>query len=236
MAARASSPYHRAMNRAVAAPAPAPVFDLECTRCPRLAAFLADVRRDHPTYHARPVPPFGDERARLLVVGLAPGMHGANASGRPFTGDHAGIILYRTLHAFGFASAPVSMSAGDGLVLHDCRINNAVKCLPPANKPTPAETRACNDYLAADLARLPALAVIVALGQVAHAAVLRALGRKASALTFAHGACHELEPGARWLVDSYHCSRYNTQTRRLTEPMFEAVFEQARALLDGGGA
>ncbi|PKO83193.1 MAG: SPO1 DNA polymerase [Betaproteobacteria bacterium HGW-Betaproteobacteria-11] len=204
---------------------------LRCTDCPRLAGFLAGVRERHADYHARPVAPFGDPRARLLIVGLAPGMHGANRSGRPFTGDHAGILLYKTLHAFGFASRPVSVAADDGLQLHDCRITNAVKCLPPQNKPEPAEIRTCNRYLANELAAAPELRVILALGLVAHKAVLLALGLKQSALPFAHGARHAL-PAGRLLIDSYHCSRYNTQTRRLTSADFSDVFRRIRAELD----
>jgi uracil-DNA glycosylase family 4 len=206
-------------------------FRLDCTRCTRLADFLTQVRQDHPDYHARPVPPFGDPRARLLVVGLAPGMHGANASGRPFTGDHAGILLYQTLHAYGFASAPVSSSADDGLELLNCRITNAVKCLPPQNKPTGAEIRLCNDFLARELQTVAAGGVILALGSIAHQAVLRACGLKLSDYKFAHAAEHDL-PGARRLLDSYHCSRYNTQTKRLTGDMFRQVFQRARDLLD----
>jgi uracil-DNA glycosylase family 4 len=205
-------------------------FDLNCAACPRLARHLARVRADHPDYHARPVAPFGDARARLLIVGLAPGLHGANASGRPFTGDYAGILLYETLHKFGFASRPVSVSADDGLRLKNCRITNAVKCLPPENKPLPVEVAACNGYLQSELAGLRAGSVILALGNIAHRAVLRALGRKQSAYPFAHAARHEL-PGDLQLLDSYHCSRYNTQTRRLTTPMFEQVFKQAQKLL-----
>jgi len=208
-----------------------PVFDLECTRCPRLSAYLHDVKLKHPTYHARPVAPFGVADARLLVVGLAPGMHGANATGRPFTGDHAGILLYQTLHKFGFASQPQSVSATDQLKLLDCRISNAVKCLPPANKPTPAEVTHCRDYLVADLALLPSEAVVVALGRIAHEAVLRALGLRLRDYPFAHNRHHALNDGTLHLVDSYHCSRYNTQTRRLTTPMFEAVFGTARTML-----
>lgn len=204
---------------------------LDCIACPRLAGFLADVREKHPDYHARPVPPFGDPQARLLVVGLAPGMHGANRSGRPFTGDYAGILLYETLHAFGFGSRPVSVAADDGLELTDCRITNAVKCLPPENKPEPAEIRTCNRYLAAELAASPEVRVILALGLVAHKAVLMALGLKQSALAFGHGARHEL-PDGRVLIDSYHCSRYNTQTRRLTSADFQDVFRSIRAELD----
>ena len=208
-------------------------FDIDCRRCERLATFLDDVGRAHPGYHARPVAPFGDPAARLVVVGLAPGMHGANRTGRPFTGDHAGILLYETLHRHGFATAPVSVSADDPLRLRDCRITNAVKCLPPANKPTPDEVRRCNDFLSTELATLCAGGVVVGLGAIAHAAVLRATGLAPRAAAFAHGALHGL-PGGRTLLDSYHCSRYNTQTRRLTAAMFDAVFARARSLLDAG--
>lgn len=210
-------------------PGPAEPFDPDCRRCPRLAAHLAGVRADYPDYHARPVPSFGPVRAHLLVVGLAPGMHGANASGRPFTGDYAGILLYRTLHAFGYASAPESRGRDDGLRLHDCRISNAVRCLPPHNKPATAEIRSCNAYLRHDLAHTPAGGVVLALGRIAHVAVLRALDEPAGRHAFGHGAVHRV--GARHLVDSYHCSRYNTQTRRLTGDMFTAVFRQIRELL-----
>ncbi len=206
-------------------------FDPDCRRCERLAGFLDAVGTRHPAYHCRPVAAFGSSRHRLLIVGLAPGLHGANRTGRPFTGDHAGILLYRTLHAHGFASRAESVSAHDGLRLRDCRITNAVKCLPPANKPLPAEVRQCNAYLVAELAALPAPAVVIALGGIAHAAVLRAAGIKPARARFAHGACHTL-PGKRVLLDSYHCSRYNTQTRRLTGEMFDAIFARARHLLD----
>jgi uracil-DNA glycosylase family 4 len=206
-------------------------FQLECTRCERLADFLAQVRQDFPDYHARPVPPFGDPGARMLVVGLAPGMHGANRSGRPFTGDHAGILLYQTLHHFGFASAGESVDTEDGLQLLDCRITNAVKCLPPQNKPTGSEIKLCNDYLAHELETVARGGVILALGSIAHQAVLRAFDLKLSAFKFGHGAEHPL-PGDRRLLDSYHCSRYNTQTRRLTEIMFRDIFRRARQLLD----
>ncbi len=207
------------------------VFDPDCRRCPRLADFLDQVRRQHPDYHARPVAPFGDPRARLLIVGLAPGMHGANATGRPFTGDFAGILLYETLHKFGFSNRPASMRRGDGLKLRDCRITNAVKCLPPQNKPATGEIRACNGFLGAELDTLPAGAVILALGRIAHDAVLRARGLRLSAHPFAHGAEHRLENAL--LLDSYHCSRYNTQTRRLTVDMFEALFARIDGLLAG---
>ncbi len=197
-------------------------FSLKCRDCPRLAGFLDDVRGKHPDYHARPVAPFGDARARLLIVGLAPGMHGANRSGRPFTGDFAGILLYATLHKYGFASAPESISADDGLKLNDCRITNAVKCLPPQNKPELVEVKECNKYLAAELAAMPEDSTVLALGTVAHHAVLMAVGVRPSQLPFRHGARHAL-PDGFVLFDSYHCSRYNTQTRRLTAAMFEAV-------------
>jgi len=194
-------------------------FQPDCACCPRLSAYLAEVRQRHSGYHARPVPSFGDPHARLLVVGLAPGMHGANRTGRPFTGDHAGILLYQTLYQQGYADRAASVAANDGLVLSDCRITNAVRCLPPANKPVPAEVRECNAFLAWELERVPPGGAVLALGAIAHAAVLRALGLRPAAARFAHAATHEL-PGGRLLVDSYHCSRYNTQTRRLTTAMF----------------
>jgi uracil-DNA glycosylase len=205
-------------------------FDPGCTRCPRLAGGLAAIRREHPLYHARPVPAFGAPLPRLLIVGLAPGMHGANRTGRPFTGDHAGILLYATLHEFGFATRPVSTAADDGLRLRDCRITNAVRCLPPQNRPTPAEVRSCVPFLAADIAAVPAGGVVLALGALAHGAVLRALSLRPREARFAHAARHAL-PDGRLLLDSYHCSRYNTQTRRLTPAMFAAVFADARDIL-----
>jgi uracil-DNA glycosylase family 4 len=206
-------------------------FDPKCKRCPRLSDFLHQVASDYPDYFARPVPAFGDPRARLLIVGLAPGMHGANRTGRPFTGDYAGILLYQTLYDFGFGSRPVSESATDGLRLQRCRISNAVKCLPPQNKPVGTEIRNCNVFLQAELEALPDKAVILALGKIAHDAVLRACAQRLAAYRFAHGAEHQV--GTRILLDSYHCSRYNTQTRRLTEEMFRAVVARARELIDG---
>ncbi len=205
-------------------------FTTDCTRCERLAGFLADVRAQYPAYFARPVPAFGDEAARCCIVGLAPGMHGANASGRPFTGDHAGILLYQTLHKYGFATRPESRSADDDLKLLNCRITNAVKCLPPQNKPVASEINTCNNWLSEELAALPNNHVIIALGSIAHKAVIKGLGLKQSDHAFAHAAEHRLERGV--LIDSYHCSRYNTQTRRLTTEMFEDVFSRARELLD----
>jgi uracil-DNA glycosylase family 4 len=199
-------------------------YDPRCRRCPRLAAFLDDVRAAHPEYYCRPVPPFGPPDAALAIVGLAPGMHGANATGRPFTGDYAGVLLYATLHAYGYGSQPLATARDDGLVLAGCRITNAVKCLPPDNKPLPAEVRTCNGFLAAELRALPAGGAILALGRIAHDATLRALGRTPSAFAFAHGARHALDDGVV-LFDSYHCSRYNTNTRRLTPEMFRAVFD-----------
>lgn len=205
-------------------------FLLDCTRCSRLAAHLSVIRTEHPDYHARPVPPFGDHKPGLLIVGLAPGMHGANRTGRPFTGDHAGILLYDTLHRYGFGSQAVAIDPGDGLVLRGCRITNAVKCLPPENKPLPAEIRECNGYLRSELQAL-APAVILALGTVAHQAVLRALDCRIADFPFAHGAVHGLDRGMQ-LFDSYHCSRYNTNTRRLTPEMFRRVFADIRGYLD----
>jgi uracil-DNA glycosylase family 4 len=205
-------------------------FEPDCARCPRLARSLAAVRREHPDYHARPVAPFGDRNARLLIVGLAPGMHGANRTGRPFTGDYAGILLYETLHKFGFANRPESTARDDGLKLKNCRITNAVKCWPPANKPQPSEIATCNVYLAAELKKMKEGSVLLALGRIAHDAVLRALQLKARAFPFGHGNAHEL-PGGLRLLDSYHCSRYNTQTKRLTKKMFEAVVSHARRLV-----
>jgi uracil-DNA glycosylase family 4 len=204
-------------------------FDPACRRCPRLAAFLDTVRQEEPGYYCRPVPPFGDPKARLVIVGLAPGMHGANRTGRPFTGDHAGILLYATLHKFGLATGPISVAADDPLELLDARITNSVKCLPPANKPLPLEIKVCNDFLRAELKQSREARVILALGAIAHAAVLRAHDLPAAAHRFAHGAEHSLS-GDRVLLDSYHCSRYNTQTRRLTTPMFEGIIGRARDL------
>jgi uracil-DNA glycosylase len=207
-----------------------PVFTTACILCPRLAAHLAEVRAQCPGYHARPVPPFGVEQPRLLIVGLAPGMHGANRTGRPFTGDYAGLLLYETLHRYGFSNQPNGVDPEDGLQLLDCRITNAVKCLPPQNKPLPAEVQTCNVYLEQELAALPEDAVILALGRVAHEAVLRAVKSRPGQFIFAHGARHDLPGGVR-LFDSYHCSRYNTQTRRLTPAMFHQVFEAIRQSL-----
>lgn len=204
------------------------VFDRDCTLCPRLAAFLAEGKQQYPEYYCRPVPPFGDPDARLLIVGLAPGFHGANATGRPFTGDYAGILLYETLFEFGLSTGPTSVSVDDGLQLVDCRISNSVKCVPPGNKPLPAEIATCNRYLANELAAVPDGTVLLALGAIAHGAALRALGLKPGGYKFAHGAEHAL-PCGMTLIDSYHCSRYNTNTRRLTPEMFREVVGRASA-------
>lgn len=210
--------------------APATPFDPACRRCRRLAEFIDDCRAKRPGYFAAPVPSFGVVEPRLLIVGLAPGMHGANRTGRPFTGDFAGELLYRTLHDVGFADRAVSISADDGLQLRDTRITNAVKCVPPANKPTPVEIRSCNAYLSHELATLATVRVVLALGRIAHDAVLDALQLRRASAVFGHAREHAL-PDGRTLIDSYHCSRYNTQTRRLTPDMFRAVVARARALL-----
>lgn len=212
----------------------APQFDPNCARCARLAAFLKQVKKQHPSYYCAPVAPFGDAQSRLLIVGLAPGMHGANATGRPFTGDHAGILLYQTLYDFGYATQPVSVSREDGLQLRGCRITNAVKCLPPENKPLGGEITQCNDYLGVELRQLPGSSVVIALGTIAHNAVLRASGHKVSEFKFGHGHQHALGSG-HWLIDSYHCSRYNTQTRRLTVSMFREIFRLAGERLQSSG-
>jgi uracil-DNA glycosylase family 4 len=209
------------------------IFDVDCRRCPRLAAFLDAVKVEEPNYYCRPVPPFGDANARIVLVGLAPGMHGANRTGRPFTGDHAGILLYRTLFKFGLASGPESIAADDALTLIDARITNSVKCLPPANKPLPSEVKECNAYLRAELEASQTARVFLALGAIAHAAVLRTYDLKLGQFRFSHAAEHDLGDG-RVLLDSYHCSRYNTQTRRLTTDMFEAVIKRARDLARAG--
>lgn len=211
-------------------------FDLDCRQCPRLSDFLDETQEKYPEYHARPVAPFGVANPKLLIVGLAPGMHGANATGRPFTGDHAGILLYQTLYDFGFSTAPTSVSRDDGLELIGCRITNAVKCLPPQNKPTGEEIRTCNTFLKMELESLQDGACVLALGTIAHNAVVRSMGLKLKDYPFGHNALHGL-PNVKfkgiYFLDSYHCSRYNTQTRRLTTPMFRAVFKRARKLADG---
>jgi uracil-DNA glycosylase family 4 len=207
------------------------IFNPHCQHCPRLSEFLTHVKQKYPTYHALPVAPFGDENAILLIVGLAPGMHGANATGRPFTGDYAGLLLYEALHEFGYSNQPTSHALNDGLRLKNARITNAVKCLPPQNKPSGDEINQCNHFLAAELNMLPETAVILALGNVAHQAVLKAYQLKLSSAKFAHNVVHEL-PDGRYLIDSYHTSRYNVQTKRLTKAMFSDVFEHIKSLIN----
>ncbi len=202
----------------------------DCPLCPRLVAYRAANRAANPDWFNAPVPSWGSLHSRLLVVGMAPGVRGANRTGRPFTGDYAGILLYQTLLRLGFATGEYRADPADGLVLQDCRVINAVRCVPPANLPQPAEIRACNGFLAAELAATPATEVILALGTLAHAAVLRALELRLSAWPFRHGSFHSL-PDGRILADSYHVSRYNTNTGRLTEAMFTAVLEEAKRRL-----
>jgi uracil-DNA glycosylase family 4 len=211
------------------APAPAQP-ERDCALCPRLAAFRQTQRATYPDWHNAPVPSFGDLSARLLIVGLAPGLKGANRTGRPFTGDFAGDLLYATLKKFGFARGEYGAHKDDGFVLNDCRISNAARCVPPENKPLPEEVAACRRFLVAEFAAMPKLRVVLALGQVAHGAVLTALGQKKSAFAFGHCALHAL-PDGKLLADSYHCSRYNTNTGKLTTAMFEAVFEELKKRL-----
>lgn len=204
-----------------------------CPLCPRLVGFLATARQAHPDWHNAPVPSFGPLSAQLLIVGLAPGMRGANRTGRPFTGDHAGDLLYATLGKFAFSNGVYGADPGDGLALIDCRITNAVRCVPPENKPIGAEVNACRPFLAAEIAAMPDLRVILALGGLSHNALLRVLGHKQSAAKFTHGALHEGLLDGVLLADSYHCSRYNTNTGRLTTAMFHAVFAAIRKVIDG---
>jgi uracil-DNA glycosylase family 4 len=202
----------------------------DCPLCPRLVEFRNAARRREPTWFNSPVPSFGDADARLLIVGLAPGMQGANRTGRPFTGDYAGDLLYATLLRYGFAEGSYAARPDDGLRLVDCRISNAVRCVPPQNKPLPAEINTCRSFLAATIAAMPRLRAIVALGRVAHDTLLKVLALRAAMAPFAHGAVHQA--GALKLYDSYHCSRYNTNTGVLTEDMFRSVFARVKADLD----
>ena len=203
----------------------------DCALCPRLAAFRAETAAAHPDWFNGAVPSFGPEDARLLIVGLAPGLQGANRTGRPFTGDYAGDLLYPTLTEFGFAKGTYAARRDDGLTLHDCMITNAVRCVPPQNKPTTDEARTCRDFLQARIAALPNLRAVLALGRIAHDNVLSARGLKRNGYAFGHGASHNIGGGLTFF-DSYHCSRYNTNTGRLTEGMFHDVFRAIRALLD----
>jgi uracil-DNA glycosylase len=215
----------RAATAAAAAAVAAELADEptpDCPLCPRLAAYRATNRAAFPDWHNAPVPSFGSLDAHLLVVGLAPGLRGANRTGRPFTGDFAGVLLYETLLRHGFAQGRYGAAPDDGLVLVGCRIVNAVRCVPPANLPEPAEIRACNPFLKSELATMSKLRAVLALGVVAHQAVVRAVGEKVSRVPFGHGSVHAL-PGGLTLHDSYHVSRYNTNTGRLTPAMFDAV-------------
>jgi uracil-DNA glycosylase family 4 len=212
-------------------PAPAAAEpDRNCPLCPRLAEFRAQARAREPGWHNSPVASFGDANAQLLIVGLAPGLQGANRTGRPFTGDYAGDLLYATLLEYGFAKGVYQARPDDGLKLVDCRISNAVRCVPPQNKPLPAEINTCRQFLAATIATMPKLRAIVALGRIAHESTLKALGLRNGVAPFAHGAVHGA--GAVRLYDSYHCSRYNTNTRVLTPEMFRNVFAKVRKDLD----
>ncbi len=202
----------------------------DCPLCPRLAAFRAEQRKANPDWFNAPVPSFGEPSARLLIVGLAPGLKGANRTGRPFTGDFAGVLLYATLKKFDFARGEYAERADDGLALIDCRITNAVRCVPPQNKPEPAEIKSCGGFLASEIASMPGLKAILALGLIAHNAALTALRQRKAAFPFRHGAVHAIE-SAPLLADSYHCSRYNTNTGTLTVPMFESVFAELKRRL-----
>lgn len=202
----------------------------DCGLCPRLKAFRDDNRRAFPDWHNAPVPAFGDLSAALLVVGLAPGLRGANRTSRPFTGDYAGDLLYPTLAEFGWTTGTYGAAPDDGLKMKGCRITNAVRCVPPENKPTGAECKACRPFLIDEIAAMKNLRVIVALGGVAHGNVLSALNLRKKEFPFGHGNRHDIGDG-RWLVDSYHCSRYNTNTGRLTPDMFRDVFKAVAALI-----
>ena len=204
----------------------------DCADCPRLAAFRASNRAEYPEWSNAPVASMGEPDARLLIVGLAPGLRGANRTGRPFTGDYAGDLLYRTLLGFGFASGIYDRRPDDGLRLVDCAIVNAVRCVPPQNKPTPSEIATCRRYLTRAISALPRLRIILALGRIAHESALRAINLSPAKFPFAHGARHALTSAGFGLFDSYHCSRYNTNTGVLTEAMFRQVFASIRAELD----
>jgi len=202
-----------------------------CPRCPRLVAFREHWRARQPEWFNAPVPAFGPREARLAIIGLAPGLRGANRTGRPFTGDFAGSLLYDTLRDYGFARGQYAARSDDGLELIDCRIVNAVRCVPPENKPTPAEIANCRPFLKRDLADMPKLAAILALGRIAHDSLLVTLGERPAAAPFGHGKVHQI--ANMKMFDSYHCSRQNTNTGRLTAEMFRAVFAAVRAFLDG---
>jgi uracil-DNA glycosylase len=213
--------------RAGKAPLPGSDPDRNCPLCPRLVSFREAARAREPEWFNSPVPSFGDPNGRLLIVGLAPGMQGANRTGRPFTGDYAGDLLYATLLEYGFAKGVYQARPDDGLTLVDCRIGNAVHCVPPQNKPLPVEINTCRPYLVGKIETMPNLRAILVLGRIAHDTTLKTLGVRAAAAPFAHGAVHQA--GAFKLYDSYHCSRYNTNTRVLTPDMFRSVFANVRA-------
>lgn len=220
---------------APALPGAPPEAPHDCPLCPRLAAFRAANQATYPQWHNGPVDSFGDKSGRLLIVGLAPGLQGANRTGRPFTGDYAGDLLYSTLATYGFTQGSYQARPDDGLSLRDALISNAVRCVPPENKPTGAEIVTCRQFLSARLDQLPNLRVILALGRIAHDSTVRALGGRLPALPFGHGRRHVVAgPRPVTLYDSYHCSRYNTNTGRLTTEMFHAVFADIRAELDAG--
>lgn len=209
--------------------------ELDCPLCPRLVAFREQNRTAFPDWHNAPVPSFGASGARLLIVGLAPGLKGANRTGRPFTGDYAGVLLYRMLLKYGFAKGAYDERPDDGLVLQDCMITNAVRCVPPANKPESGEINICRQFLQKKISDLPELHAIIVLGRVAHDTTLRAFGLKLKDFPFGHGSVHTIKNNKLRLYDSYHCSRYNTNTGVLTEDMFEAVFISVRNFLDKHG-
>jgi uracil-DNA glycosylase len=203
----------------------------DCPRCPRLVAFRNKWRTNEPAWFNAPVPSFGPIGARLLIVGLAPGLQGANRTGRPFTGDYAGVLLYETLARYGFARGKFDARADDGLALIDCRITNAVRCVPPENKPTPAEISTCRDFLCETIDEMPKLQALLALGRIAHDSAVTTLGAKKSATPFKHGGRHTVRDFT--FFSSYHCSRYNTNTGVLTPEMFREVFATVRSFLDG---
>jgi uracil-DNA glycosylase family 4 len=215
----------------VSSPSPAVLPSHDCPLCPRLSAFREAQRAAHPEWFNAPVPPFGDDRAELLIIGLAPGLRGANRTGRPFTGDHAGELLYSTLRKFGMAEGEYDARPDDTLALYRARITNAVRCVPPQNRPEPGEIAACRSFLSAEIAAMPRLRAMLALGAIAHDAALATLGLRRALFRFAHGALHLL-PDGRLLADSYHCSRLNTNTGKLTPMMFEAVFAVLLRRLD----
>ena len=205
------------------------IFNENCTQCARLSSFLSQIRQKYPEYYSKPVPSFGSDRPDLLIVGLAPGLHGANATGRPFTGDYAGILLYEMLHKHGFSNKPASSNTNDNLKLKKCRITNAVRCLPPENKPIGDEIKNCNRYLREELNNIEARAIILCLGVIAHKATVKALLLKQSDYQFKHGNIFKLSDG-RTIIDSYHCSKYNIHTKRLTKKMFNDIFKNIKKI------